>query len=74
MLDAARRRHREMYRGLRRAHPRLFGRIAEYRRNSDLSLPRKLLYPVVYGGRPRLPFERAVKLFLDRLGVWTLRR
>jgi glycosyltransferase involved in cell wall biosynthesis len=74
MLDAARRRHREMYRGLRSAHPRLFGRIGEYRRSSDLSLTRKLLYPVVYGGRPRLPFERAVKLLLDRLGVWTLRR
>jgi glycosyltransferase involved in cell wall biosynthesis len=74
MLDTARRRHREMYRGLKRAHPRLFGLVGENRRKSDLSLPRKLLYPVVYGGRPRLPFERAVKLFLDRLGVWTLRR
>ena len=75
MLDEARRRHHRMYRDLRRAHPKLFGNLGEHRRTSDLGRPRKLLYPIVYGGRPRLPrFERRVKLLLDRLGVWTLRR
>ena len=74
MLDAARRRHHEMYRALRRAHPGFFGSLGEHRRSSDLNLVRKLLYPLVYGSRPRLPFERRVKLSLDRLGIWTLRR
>lgn len=74
MLDTARRRHREMYRALRRAHPGFFESLGEHRRRSDLGRVRKLLYPLVYGGRPRLPFERSVKLSLDRLGVWTLRR
>jgi glycosyltransferase involved in cell wall biosynthesis len=76
MLDAARRRHHLIYRDIKRAHPQLFGQLADHRRRSDLSRPRKLLYPVVYGRRPRwLPrFERRVKLFLDRLGVWTLKR
>ena len=75
MLDAARRRHHAMYSDLRRAHPRLFADLSSHRRRSDMSFLRKALYPVVYGPRPRLPrFERRVKLFLDRLGVWTLRR
>ena len=74
MLDAARGRHRVMYRALRRAHPGFFGSVGDHRRRSDLGRVRKLLYPFVYGGRPRLPFERSVKLSLDRLGVWTLRR
>ena len=75
MLDEARRRHHLMYRDLRRAHPVLFGEIAAHRRRSDLSLPRKALYPIVYGRRRRFPrFERKVKLALDRLNVWTLRR
>ena len=75
MLDMARRRHHIIYRDLRRAHPRLFADVASHRRRSDMAFLRKLLYPVVYGARPRLPrFERRVKLVLDRLGVWTLRR
>lgn len=76
MLDAVRRRHRSIYAEIKRAHPGLFGTLGEHRRRSDLSGPRKFLYPVVYGGRAR-PFprlERRVKLLLDRLGVWTLRR
>ena len=75
MLDEARRRHHLMYRDLRRAHPAFFGEIAAHRRRSDLSLSRKALYPIVYGRRRRFPrFERKVKLMLDRLNVWTLRR
>jgi glycosyltransferase involved in cell wall biosynthesis len=75
MLDEARRRHHLMYRDLRRAHPAFFGEIAAHRRRSDLSRSRKVLYPVVYGRRRRFPrFERKVKLALDRLNVWTLRR
>jgi hypothetical protein len=28
----------------------------------------------VYGGRPRLPGESTIKDFLDRTGLWTLKR
>ena len=35
---------------------------------------RKLLYPIVYGGRRRFGWEQHVKSLLDRVGVWTLRR
>ena len=67
----ARTRHRERYAAMRRAHPGLFGRLREHRRASDLSPARKLLYPLVYGGRAQVPFEAAVKPWLDRLGIWT---
>jgi glycosyltransferase involved in cell wall biosynthesis len=67
----ARTRHAERYAALRRAHPDLFARLPEHRRASDLSLPRKLLYPLVYGARARVPFEDALKPWFDRLGIWT---
>jgi glycosyltransferase involved in cell wall biosynthesis len=73
-LAVIKRSHRELYGQLRTAHPNLFSRLPEYRRQSDLSPIRKLLYPVVYGRRPRFAFERHVKWLLDRTGVWTLRR
>jgi glycosyltransferase involved in cell wall biosynthesis len=74
MLDIGKARHREIYGQLREANPELFDHLREHRRRSTLSPLRKLLYPVVYGGRRRLPFERRVKRLLDRAGVWTLRR
>lgn len=74
MLTTAKRHHREIYRTLRGRHPRLFAEIAIHRARSDLSRRRRLLYPVVYGGRPRFRAERHVKRLLDRAGVWTLRR
>jgi len=73
MLSAARARHRELYGALRAEHPRLFAQLKEHRVASDMSPIRKLLYPLVYGGRRRLRFERHVKAALDRAGVWTLR-
>ena len=70
MLEAARRRHREIYRHLRRANAVLFSRRRELRETSDLSWRRKLLYPVLYGRRPRFRFEPHVKGALERVGVW----
>lgn len=70
----ARRRHAEIYYALRRLHPRLFAEIAEHRRRSALSRPRKLLYPVLYGDRKLLNRVRWVKPLLDRTGLWTLTR
>jgi glycosyltransferase involved in cell wall biosynthesis len=67
----ARARHRERYEAMRRAHPDLFGRLGEHRRSSDLSPGRKLLYPLVHGARAEVPFERALKPWFDRLGLWT---
>jgi glycosyltransferase involved in cell wall biosynthesis len=74
LLAAGRRRHRHLYRTLRRMHPRLFADVRHHRRKTDLSGRRKLLYPLVYGGRPRFAFERKARFWLDRLGIWTLRR
>ena len=73
-LQAGKRRHRELYRELRAAHPRLFAELPAHRRASDLGRARRVLYPVVYGGRRRFPWERKLKALLDRAGVWTLRR
>jgi glycosyltransferase involved in cell wall biosynthesis len=73
MLGAAKADHRALYQALRREHPILFAELPAYRRRSSLSPLRKLLYPVLYGGRRRFPFELRVKRWLDRVGVWTLR-
>ena len=74
LLEAAKRHHVPIYRRLRDKHPTLFSRIGEHRHRSDLSRPRKVLYPIIYGGRPRLPVEAKVKGALDRVGLWTMRR
>ena len=74
MLTSAKRSHRAHYRSIRAAHPEIFGDIGRHRRASDLALHRKLLYPVVYGSRPRFAFEQSMKRLLDRAGIWTLRR
>jgi glycosyltransferase involved in cell wall biosynthesis len=70
----AREHHREIYRTLRESHPRLFAELPDHRRRSDLSGVRKLLYPVVYGERARVPFEDLLKPIADRFGIWTLTR
>jgi len=70
MLEAARRHHREIYRHLRRANGALFSRKRELRGASDLSPRRKLLYPMIYGRRPRFRFEPHVKQALERVGAW----
>jgi glycosyltransferase involved in cell wall biosynthesis len=74
MLTLAKLAHRRLYLRLREDHPRLFGELPAHRRRSRLHPVRKLLYPVVYGGRPRFAWERRAKMALDRLGIWTLRR
>jgi hypothetical protein len=74
MLAAAKRQHRPLYQLIRRDHPGVYGDIGRHRRASDLALHRKLLYPIVYGSRPRFGLERHAKRWLDRLGIWTLRR
>jgi glycosyltransferase involved in cell wall biosynthesis len=74
MLAATRRNHRAMYRTLRDRNPSVFQDLATHRRASDLSAGRKLLYPVVFGGRARLPFEHRVRAWMDRLGVWRMQR
>jgi glycosyltransferase involved in cell wall biosynthesis len=70
----ARRRHRERYEAMRRVHPDLFARLREHRANSDLPPLRRALYPLVYGARAEIPFERTIKPWFDRLGIWTRAR
>ena len=67
----AKRRHGEIYRAMRDDHPALFSALPEHRRRSSLSRTRKLLYPLVYGARAEIPFERRIKPWFDRLGIWT---
>jgi glycosyltransferase involved in cell wall biosynthesis len=74
-LDAAaRRRHADLYRALRRGHPALFAQRRAHRRRSDLSRARRLLYPIVYGDRRLTAGTRVLKPWLDRAGIWTQRR
>lgn len=73
MLSAARANHPSHYKVLRRENHKLFAELATHRRASNLSPIRKLLYPIVYGGRHRFRFERRIRAWLDRVGVWTLR-
>jgi glycosyltransferase involved in cell wall biosynthesis len=68
-LSSDRRRHREAYDALRQLHPLLFGSLREHRRRSQLGPAQKLVYPVLYGRRRRLPFERRVRHLLDRVGL-----
>lgn len=70
----ARRRHAEIYSALRRLHKPLFADLAEHRRRSTLSAPRKVVYPFLYGDRKLLNRVRWVKPLLDRTGLWTLTR
>ena len=68
---AARTRHRQNYERMRQAHPMLFSRLREHRRDSDLSRMDRALYPIVFGARTAVPFERQLKPLFDRLGIWT---
>jgi glycosyltransferase involved in cell wall biosynthesis len=63
--------HREHYEAMRRLHPDLFERLPQYRRSSDLSRLRRVLYPVLFGARAEVPFERVLKPLFDRFGIWT---
>jgi glycosyltransferase involved in cell wall biosynthesis len=72
-MSSDRSQHGRIYKELQRLHPTLFADLREHRRNSDLSPTRKLLYPIVYGRRRRRWFERRIRVWLDRRGVWTQR-
>jgi hypothetical protein len=74
LLTSAKRSHPQHYARLRAHHQRLFHELPSHRKRSDLRTARKLLYPVVYGGRRRFGWEPKVKALLDRSGAWTLRR
>ena len=74
MLATDRRRHRTLYKRLRSLHPGLFSDLPRHRRRSDLGILRKLLYPVLYGGRPRFWFEPRLRIWLHRSRVRPLDR
>jgi glycosyltransferase involved in cell wall biosynthesis len=71
---AAQRRHAELYRALRAAHPRLFADLPAHRKASTLPPLRRLAYPVLLGDRKLLRGARVVKPLLDRAGFGTRRR
>ena len=67
----AQRRHRDLYASMRDNHPGLFARLDDHRRQSDLPLLKRRLYPIVYGSRPKVPLQQTIKPWLDRFGIWT---
>jgi hypothetical protein len=69
LLQRARRHHTALYRTLRSVHPDLFAARRRNRKASSLSRSRRLLYPVVYGGRRKFAFEHRLRLWLERRGV-----
>ena len=71
MNQIARTRHAERYRAMQRAHPQLFANLSQHRKDSDLPALKKALYPLVYGARAEIPFERQIKPWFDRLGIWS---
>ncbi|MDQ4049892.1 MAG: glycosyltransferase family 2 protein [Actinomycetota bacterium] len=69
MLTTDRSRHRMLYKSLRSLHPALFADLPRHRRRSDLGTLKKLLYPVLYGGRPRFWLEPRLRIWLHRSGL-----
>ena len=74
LLEAVKRNHVPIYRHMRSDHATLFAGAGRHRSHSTLGPARRLLYPLVYGGRRRFGFEPKLKGWLDQLGIWTLRR
>jgi hypothetical protein len=74
LLHSSKRNHQKLYRTLRQRHPKLFSELPDSRRATDIGWRRRLLYPVVYGRRPRFAFEPRVRDLLARAGLWTPRR
>ena len=68
-LSSDRRRHAQAVQTLRGLHPALYSHLRAHRRRSDLGAVQKALYPIVYGRRPRLPFEQRLRYWLDKVGL-----
>lgn len=74
LLQSSKRRHPVLYRSLRGRHTKLFSELRRHRRATDVGWRRRLLYPVVYGRRPRFAFEPQLRDLLARARIWTPRR
>jgi glycosyltransferase involved in cell wall biosynthesis len=70
-LSLVKRRHRAAWLDVHEHHPELLRDLRRNRRMTDLSLKRQLLYPLLYGPRPRFRVERKVRFWLERRGVRT---
>ncbi len=68
MLTDAGKKHYKLYATLRTLHPRLFGRLSEYKRETDLGLVKRELYPIVFGWRPPLSLRSRLEPVLRRRG------
>lgn len=73
LVASAHRHEGEIYRALRTQHPALFAHRRAHRRRSDLSRTRRVLYPIVYNDRRVTAGARALKPWLDRVGIGTQR-
>jgi hypothetical protein len=73
MLARSRRQHPALYRQLRARHARLFAELPRHREHTDLGRVARIAYPLVFGGRRRLPLEPSVRRWLQRVGLWRVR-
>lgn len=69
MLTGAGRDHAVLYAELRRTHPRLFADVRRHRAGTDLSIPQRWLYPVLFGRRPPFGLRTAAEELLQRLRI-----
>lgn len=69
-----RKRHPSVYAALRERHPKLFGNLGTARRNSDMGHLRKLVFPLLYGGRRRFAFEAELMGLFNRAKTWASKR
>jgi glycosyltransferase involved in cell wall biosynthesis len=69
LLAETRRQHAFVYDQLRVLHPDLYGSLARHRRDSNLGLVYKALFPAVYGRRPLFKEHAPVKQLLSRTAL-----
>ncbi|HEX2359763.1 MAG TPA: glycosyltransferase family A protein [Solirubrobacterales bacterium] len=62
-----RKRHPSVYATLRERHPKLFENLGAARRESEMGRIRKLLFPLLYGGRRRFAFEADLMGVVNRV-------
>ena len=67
MLGDSVTRHRRLYAELRRTHPQLFADRRRNFRTSALPLPKRIAYPLLFGGRPPLGIRSTAWALAERV-------
>jgi glycosyltransferase involved in cell wall biosynthesis len=67
MLRSVAGNHRALYAELKARHPKLFASLGEHRKHSILSPAQRVLYPLLFGGRPPLGIKRTARTAIRRV-------